>query len=272
MDIRSWNKETRQAYVGTLLYSLLGVLAAILTPFVSVGKLAKNIASFTGESYGGGGSGAGILLTIVEIGIILGYVIFFLAIKDLRKTTDGEVQKAFKRIFQSIIFDIIAAFFGLIHLGVVSGIFGLVSCFLLLSAYSTLKSSKTIAELSTPAAAGFSLLFTAEILILIAILLGWIPIIKIIGAILKVVAWVLVLFGWRKVARPVVIPGEASEAEKPTIDMIKEVFAESFVEAKEVAKEVAEKSKIIADEVGNKAKEASESIKERIDSAQNPEE
>lgn len=252
MDIKAWNKETKQAYVGTLLYSLLGIVASILTPIAVLGSL------------GSGSSGGGVLISIIEILIILGYIIFFLAIKDLKSITEGDEQRAFKRIYLSIVFDIVGALLGIFHLGIISGILGLISCILLISAYSSLKKSSNIAQFSNQAVSGFGLLFTAEILVLVAICIGWIPIIKIIGGILKAIAWLLVLLGWRKVAKPVAIPGEEPQEEKPFLDSFKEVVAESVEEAKDVAKEVAEKTKIVADEVSTKAKEASEGIKERI--------
>lgn len=262
MDIVRWNKETRQAFVGTLLYSFLGIIAAILTPIVSVGTLAKAFSSSGSASTGGGA----VLLTIVETFIIVGYIIFFLAIRDLKKITEEEERSAFKKIYLSIFFDIIAAFFGVLHLGIIGGIFGFISCLLLIRAYSRLKSSGVISEMSPSALSGFRLLFTAEVLILIAICIGWIPVIKIVGGILKAIAWILVLFGWKKVAKPVTVPGdEASVAEKPILETMKEVLSESATEAKEVAKEVAEKAKIVKDEVGQKAKEAKEDIKEQFD-------
>lgn len=263
MDIRIWNKETKQAFVGTLLYSLLGVLASLIKPIVSVGKMARSLSDMTGETYSGG-TGASVFMTILELGIIAGYVIFFLAIKDLRNNTEGEEQRGFKRIYQSIIFDVIAAVSGIFHLKILGGIFALVACFLLISAYSTLKSSRVISDMSTSAASGFSLLFASEILILIGILIGWIPIIRIIGGILQAIAWLLVLFGWRKVARPVAVPGGAPEAEKPVFETMKEVLTDSVAEAKVVAKEVADKAKIVVGEVGTKAKEASENIKDKF--------
>ena len=265
MEAQRWNKETRQAYVGTLLYSLLGIVAAILSPFVLLGSAAKTLASLSGESASSGFGGGGILLSIIEICIIFGYIIFFLAIKDLKNITEDEERRGFKRIYTSIIFDIVAAIFGIFHVGIFNGIFGLISCLLLISGYSILKSSRKISDFSTSAVSGFSLLFTAEILVLVAICIGWIPIIKIIGGILKAIAWLLVLLGWRKVARPVAIDGVAPEAEKPITDIVKEVVSESIIEAKEVAKEVSEKSKIVAEEVGSKVKEASDNIKERLD-------
>lgn len=263
MNIQRWNKETRQAYVGTLLYSLLGIIAAIFSPFMRLGKAAMALSALSGVN--AGLTGVGILISIIEIAIIFGYIIFFLAIKDLKAITEGEEQVAFKRIYLSIIFDIIAAVLAIFHLGIISGILGLVSCILLICAYSSLKNSSSVSNISLAASSGFSLLFTAEILILIAICIGWIPLIKIIGGILKAVAWLLVLLGWRKVAKPIAVAGVGPEPEKPTIEIIKEVLSESLVEAKEVAKDMSEKTKIIADEVGVKVKEASDNIKERID-------
>lgn len=253
MDIHSWNKETRQAYVGTLLYSLLGILAAILSPIAVLSALS-------------GGGAVSVLLVLTELAIICGYVIFFLAIKDLKNLTEGEDQNAFKKIFLSIIFDILAAIFGIFHLGIVAGIFGLISCILLIMAYSVLKKSPAMAALSANTASGFSTLFTAEILVIIGICIGWIPIVgTVIAAILKTIAWVMVLVGWSKVAKPVAAPGEAPEPEKPVMETVKQVFTESFEEAKVVAKDMAEKSKVVAEEVAAKAKEATENIKERLD-------
>ncbi|MBQ4388768.1 MAG: hypothetical protein II824_02185 [Bacteroidales bacterium] len=83
MDAIRWNKETRQAYVGTLLYSLLGILASILTPIAAAGSLMSAV----GGSSGGGF--IGVLLIIVQLCVIAGYVMFFLAVKDLKEITEG---------------------------------------------------------------------------------------------------------------------------------------------------------------------------------------
>ena len=261
MDIRIWNKETRQAYVGTLLYSLLGILAAILAPVAGVSALA----SFASGSSGGGF--ATVLLIIVELCIIVGYVIFFLAIKDLKNITEGEDQSAFGKVFLSIIFDILAAVFGMIP-GVrwVGGILAIVSCVLLLMAYSSLKKSAAIGQLSPVATAGFGQLFTAEVLVAIAIVIGWIPLVGgIVGAILKVIAWVLVLLGWKKVATPVAVPGEAAAPEKSTLDTVKEVLAESAVEAKDVAKDVAGKAAVMAEDLSDKVEDKVEELSDKAE-------
>lgn len=259
MDIRIWNKETRQAYVGTLLYSLLGILAAILAPIAG----ASALASFASGSSGGGFVAT--LLILVELCIIAGYVIFFLAVKDLKNITEGEDQSAFGNVFLSIIFDILAAVFGMIP-GVrwVGGILAIVSCVLLLMAYSSLKKSAAIGQLSPAATAGFGQLFTAEVLVAIAIVIGWIPLVGgFVGAILKVIAWVLVLLGWKKVATPVAVPGEAAAPEKSTLDTVKEVLAESAVEAKDVAKDMADKAEDLAEKVSDKVEDLADKVEDK---------
>lgn len=259
MDIRIWNKETRQAYVGTLLYSLLGILAAILALIAG----ASALASFASGSSGGGFVAT--LLILVELCIIAGYVIFFLAVKDLKNITEGEDQSAFGNVFLSIIFDILAAVFGMIP-GVrwVGGILAIVSCVLLLMAYSSLKKSAAIGQLSPAATAGFGQLFTAEVLVAIAIVIGWIPLVGgFVGAILKVIAWVLVLLGWKKVATPVAVPGEAAAPEKSTLDTVKEVLAESAVEAKDVAKDMADKAEDLAEKVSDKVEDLADKVEDK---------
>ena len=261
MDIRIWNKETRQAYVGTLLYSLLGILAAILAPIAG----ASALASFASGSSGGGFVAT--LLILVELCIIAGYVIFFLAVKDLKNITEGEDQSAFGNVFLSIIFDILAAVFGMIP-GVrwVGGILAIVSCVLLLMAYSSLKNSATIGQLSPVAVAGFKQLFTAEVLVAAGIVIGWIPLVGgVVGGILKAVAWVLVLLGWKKVATPVAVPGEAAAPEKSTLDTVKEVLAESAVEAKDVAKDVADKAEDLAEKVSDKVEDLADKVEDKVE-------
>lgn len=258
MEIVNWNKETRQAYVGTLLYSLFGILVSILSPFVFIGRVSR-ILSVSGPST------AGVMYSIFEVIVIVGYIVFFLAIKDLKNITEDEEKSAFGKIYLSIIFDIIGAFLGVFHLRIVSGILGILACIFLISAYSSLKESKNISSLSPKAASGFSLLFAAEILILVSICIGWIPFIKVVGSVLKAISWLLVLIGWKKVASPVQISGEESIKEKPVFDIVKEVLAESVDEAKYVATEAIEKSKIIAEELETKTKEAKENIKERLE-------
>ena len=199
--------------------------------------------------------------------IIAGYVIFFLAVKDLKNITEGEDRNAFNKVYLSIIFDILAAVFGMIP-GVrwLGGILAIVSCVLLLMAYSSLKNSATIGQLSPVAVAGFKQLFTAEVLVAAGIVIGWIPLVGgVVGGILKAVAWVLVLLGWKKVATPVAVPGEAAAPVKSTLDTVKEVLAESAVEAKVVAKDMAGKAAVMAEDFSDKMEDEVEKLGDKLE-------
>lgn len=236
MDAIRWNKETRQAYVGTLLYSLLGILASILTPIAAAGSL---MSAASGSS---GGGFLGVLLILVQLCVIAGYVMFFLAVKDLKEITEGEDQAAFKKVYLSIIFSILASLCSILHFPVVPGICSIVACILLILGYNELKKSAGIAAFSPIAAKGFKRLFTAEILIIIGVVIGWIPLIgNVFGAIISVVAWIMILLGWKAVATPVAVEGKAPEAEKPITKVIAETVSESVEELKEEVRERIEK-------------------------------
>lgn len=200
MNTIRWNKETRQAYVGTLLYSLLGILASILTPIAAAGSLM----SFASGSSGGGF--LGVLLIIVQLCVIAGYVMFFLAVKGLKEITEGEDQIAFKKVYVSIIFSVLASLFSIFHVPFMPGICSIVACILLILGYNALKKSTTITAFSPNAVKGFKRLFTAEILIIIGVVIGWIPLIgNVFGAIISVIAWIMILLGWKAVATPIAV-------------------------------------------------------------------
>ena len=97
-------------------------------------------------------------------------------------------------------------------------------------------------------------------------MIGWIPLVGgFVGAILKVIAWVLVLLGWKKVATPVAVPGEAAAPEKSTLDTVKEVLAESAVEAKDVAKDMAEKAEDLAEKVSDKVEDLADKVEDKVE-------
>lgn len=261
MDIKKWNHETRQAYVGTLIYSLLGILLAAV---IVLGGTANVLA-------GGSGFLSTLLVVIVEIGIVAGYVIFFLAVKDLKTITEGEDKKAFEKVYISVLLNVVAVILAMFKLTIISGAFALAACLLLVWGYYTLKKSTAIAEFSPAAISGFGLLFTAEVLVLVGIVLEWIPVVSVIAGILEGIAWVLVILGWKKVATPVAVPGEEPVAEKPLFDTIKGVVVESVAEAKESVKDVkrdaTETMKEVAGDVKEKAKEAKKDAAKKVQEA-----
>lgn len=248
METKIWNLEARKAYLGILICSVLGVLSAIFRPLARLERTMQFLSILSEQNTNGTSVGFSILYTLLELGIILGFFVFLKAIKGLRYNTEGQEKGAFDRIYYAIIINIVSACLEVIHVFIVAGILGLISSILLLSAYSSLKNSNTIAKLSSSAVSGFNLLFIAEILVLIAIVLNWIPIIRILGAILNIAAWVFVIIGWHKVSVPVSIPGEDSQNGNTGSETIVKEMIDSIKDLKNGNKSALEQTKETASE------------------------
>lgn len=258
MNIASWNKETRQAYVGTLIYSIMGIVASLL-----------GIAAIF-SALSGGGTLLTILTIVAYLSVIGGYVMFFLAIKDLKEITEGAEQAAFKKIFISIIFSVVAAFLSMIPLSFVLrfivGLCNIAAYILLLISYSALKRSEVIAGFSPEASHGFKTLFTAQLLLVIGVGINWIPVINFLGGILDIIAFILVILGWKKVATPIAEAGKAAEKQS-TMDMVKGAVIDSIDEVKDTAIEVAAKTKETAKEVAEDTVEVAKEVADKAKGA-----
>ena len=224
MDIAKWNKTSRNAYVGTLLYSLLGILATILAVILAV-VLA---ASLFGKLEAGGVIVL-ILFIITELAVLFGYLIFFVAIKNFKNITEGEDKSAFNLLWIAVICTLVSTVLGFFVLSSVCSVLvkllGIASAVLMIIGFAKLKSSATMAAFSAPAVAGFRQLFTAQILAIVAVVLGWIPFVGgIFSGILSILVFIFTILGWKKVATPV---GDQSEAPKPFFENIKEVVVDS---------------------------------------------
>ena len=232
MDITKWNKTSRNAYVGTLLYSLLGILASILGVILSIVVVASVIGNLSV-----GAVIVLILFIVTELAVLLGYIIFFVAIKNFKTIADEPDKSAFNLLWISVILTLVATilkffvFSGLC--GTLASLLGIASAVLMIIGLARLKNSAALAEFSAPAVAGFRQLFTAQILAVVGIVLGWIPVIgKVFAGILSILVFIFTILGWKKVATPV---GDVADAPKPFFENIKEVVVDSFA-SKEAGK------------------------------------
>lgn len=188
----AWKTTTTQMYRGVLLYSLCGVLSSILEPC----NTAASAVSFLNG--GNGSSGLGTIITLLGIAILVGYVLFFLGLKDFRSAVNAADAPAVGKLYTAVILNIVGYLLKLIPLiGIVGGILNIVAFILALIGYSSLKSSATFPELARK---GASRLFIAMILSLVGTVLGWIPLIGIIGAIFNLIAFILTILGWKAIA------------------------------------------------------------------------
>lgn len=234
MNASIWNKRTSQAYAGTVIYALFGILVSIIGSLVALvtvsSALTGNMSSF---------SLSVVILALLQICVLAGYLMFFFGIKGLRDASAGEPDApSFDKMYIAAILSLCGSFVSIFPIPVLStiiaGCLKLAAVILLLIAYSNLKRSAALSAFSPAAAAGFGTLFTAELLSLIGSCISWIPLINFIGAIFAIVAFVLTFVGWKKVATPVVEAGAELQAPKSLVDLVKESVVESVEDTKAV--------------------------------------
>ncbi|MDR2042219.1 MAG: hypothetical protein LBP98_07890 [Tannerella sp.] len=190
-----WLKKTNAVFNGILLYSIAGVLHSILDPIESLMSGLDTISSLGGGNVAGA-DGLSIFLYLLTAAIIGGYVMFLLGLGGFAALLEGDDKAAVGKIRTGVLLGLAGEMISLIPLigWVIGGILNIIAFFLMMTGYSTLKNSPTF-----PAAAreGAGKLFTSQILLLIGVVLGWIPLIGgFFEGILDLIAFILLLIGW----------------------------------------------------------------------------
>lgn len=192
----SWKTVTGNLYKGVLIQVWCNIAAAIFA-FIAVISAVGDLAS--GDLFGAVAWGFWDWMELAaSIGALYGFWVFFSNINPWKALVANEDAKAVGNIYTATMLQMIAIVLAFIpFVGIVGIILNIVAWFMLLLAYSNLKNSATF-----PAGAkqGASKIFTAMILNLIALVIGWIPIIGIIGSILSIIAFFMTLSGWKCIA------------------------------------------------------------------------
>lgn len=189
-----WQSVTKSLYQAILINVGCNIAVAIFGIFTA----GSGIAALAG---GGGGFGFWSILTLLaSIGIVVAQVLFFLRLGAWRDIAEEPDKKTIGNLRTAMILSVVAIVIGLIPVigGIVGIILNLVALILQLMAYSSLKNSTTM---PANAKAGAGKVFTSMILNLVAVVIGIIPVVgTIIGAILKIVAFFMMLKGWSLIA------------------------------------------------------------------------
>ncbi|MDR3287274.1 MAG: hypothetical protein LBT27_07520 [Prevotellaceae bacterium] len=195
-DLSLWSKTTKKIYTGVLLYSLLGILYAIISPVISLIGGVADFANKAGAEVSV--SGLDIFNYILLAGIIIGYLLFFVGLTNFAQILESKDGKAVLGVRNGAILMILASICPLIGLpDILGAIINIVGFILMLLGYSSLKNSATF---PSNARVGASNLFTAMILSLIGAIIGIIPLVGgFVNAILSLIAFILVLSGWAKI-------------------------------------------------------------------------
>lgn len=221
MKTSVWNKRTGQAYAGTIIYVIFSLLAPF---FAALANISFGFVFFI----------VAFFLVSMNICALVGYIMFFLGVKGLKENSEGEADgPAFKKIFIAAILMLCAAVLGLYSapymvsfmvksLTIAAAVLVLIACI-------SLRKSPTIAAFSPAAATGFNKLFIAQIISMVAMQIGLIPMFGgIVGGLINIAALVLLFLGWKEVATPVVEAGSESEAPKPIVQGIREAVVLSL--------------------------------------------
>lgn len=194
----TWSTVTKSIYKAVLLYVWAGIAAAIFPIFAELGDVA-DMAS--GDVAGAMIWGIwDILGLIASLAIVAGYVLFYIGLNKWRGVADAADAQAINKLRIAALLTMIAVLVAYIPgLGwIAAPILELVAVILMLMGYSALKKSTTVPE---GAAKGAGKLYKAQILTIVAVVVGWIPVLGWIAApILDLVAFFMVLGGWKAIA------------------------------------------------------------------------
>jgi hypothetical protein len=195
-NVTLWLKTTRKIFLGVLLYSISGILYAIVEPIGSlVGGFSDAVSFVQRGSFDGGTNFFEILSYLCLAGIIAGYALFLLGLINFAKILDGDDRKSAEMLRNGAVLMILAGLLPFLRLpGILIAVVNIVGFILMLLGYSKLKSSVTF---PAKARVGAAKLFLSMILLIIGAVIGLIPLIGgIIGAILSIIAFFFMLSGW----------------------------------------------------------------------------
>jgi uncharacterized membrane protein len=191
-----WSKETTAIFNGILLYSIAGVLHSILSPIESIVSGLDTLSSFASDGGLPGADGFSIFIFLLSVGIIGGYVMFLIGLGGFTKILEPHDSAAVGKIRTGVILGLAGEVIGFIPLigWIIGGLLKIIAFFMMLTAYSALKNSQTFPARGRT---GAGRLYTSQILLIIGVVLGWIPLIGgIFKGILNLIAFIMVLSGW----------------------------------------------------------------------------
>lgn len=179
----TWKNATSKIFTGVLLFSLSGIVGAI------IGAIALLSGSL---------GGVFAITLLVAIATILGYVLYLMGLGNFKNILSGEDSAAISKVWLAAILSIVGVVISLIPIAgtIISAIIGIIAYILNVMAFSSLKSSQTF---PAQAKSGASKLFTAYILYLIGGICTLTIVLAPVGGILNLIAFIMILIGWSNI-------------------------------------------------------------------------
>ena len=197
---QSWKQTTANLYKAVLIYTVAGIASSVFSFILAITATASVIAALSSGEVSTGGLGLWSLLNIAAtVAIVYGYWLFIKSLDLFKGMVAPLDAPRIGSIRTATILSLVGVVLACIPLiGIVGGIINLVAWIMLLIAYSNLKDSAPFPE---GARKGASKIFVAMILGVIGWVVGWIPIVgSVIALILSIVAFFMILTGWKCIA------------------------------------------------------------------------
>lgn len=194
---QSWKQTTENLYKAVLIYTVAGIASTVFTFILAISATASVIAAFSSGEISTSGFGLWSILNVVAtVAIVYGYWNFIKSLDLFKGMVNPVDAPRIGSIRTATILSLVGVVLACIPIiRIVGGIINLIAWIMLLMAYSNLKDSVTFPE---GARRGASKIFVAMILGVIGWLVGWIPIVgSVIALILSIVAFFLIIMGWK---------------------------------------------------------------------------
>lgn len=183
---------------GLIIYIVASFLTSI---FSSVSSLSDGASFLSGEVPSIGA--LDIIVVIVNIAVIYGIYLYYQGLQGLAVKLDPVGSAAAKNLSYGAMLMMIAALFSAIGVfvpifaSVIAGLCLIAAFILNILGYANLQKSTTFNELGT---AGAKQLYMGFVFAIIAVCVGWIPLIGWVAAfVLNILYWVYLFLGWGKI-------------------------------------------------------------------------
>ncbi len=196
---QGWKKTTADLYKAVQIYAWAGVASAVIGFFGWFADKADAMQSLASGRMSVGFGVWDVLDILATVAIVYGYWLFLKSLDIFKGQVLAPDAPRIANIRTATILALIGVVVALIPvIGWAGSILNLIGWIMMLVAYVGLKNSATFPELARN---GASKLFVAMILGVIGGVLGFIPLVGgIFEFILDVVAFILVLIGWKRIA------------------------------------------------------------------------
>lgn len=183
MTNATWKASTSKIFNGVMLFSLSGIIGAI------IGAIALVFGSM---------GGVFIITLLIGLATLGGYILYLMGLGNFKNQLTGGDAAAISKVYMAALLSILAVIVAFIPvIGSIAGIIiGIIAYILNVMAYSYLKKSATFPALARK---GANKLFIAYILYLIGAICTVTVILAAIGGILNLIAFIMILIGWSNI-------------------------------------------------------------------------